>query len=389
MKKELSRPFVFMKELTSDAVRCAHYVSSYLSIPENWIYRIIVNHKKFQPIFLTRKKQNLELFPIRNLYSLDDFGLIRRVYEILMFRILGHFVFMKNICKANSVQILHVHFGYHGVKMIGLKNALRIPMICSFYGDDAFYTPYIGSTLTKYNYLFNEATKILVLGPYMKAQLVSLGCNEDKILIHHLGIDVDNIKFERRSRKKGDKIRFLIASSFVGKKGIDIAIKALSKFKNDYNFSLDIIGDGPLKEQIIKLIEDCGMKEFITLHGYQPYSYLINLAYLCDVFLQASRTMEDNRKEGTPMAIVDTMATGMAVISTRHSDIPEILQDGLLGYLAEENSIESLEGCIQKIFDAPEKIESFSVNGRQWVEKEFNAKIQAEKLERYYTAILS
>jgi colanic acid/amylovoran biosynthesis glycosyltransferase len=378
-----------MKDSQNSITHCAHYISSYLSIPENWIYRIVIHHKKFAPIFFSRKKQNLNLFPISNLHSLDDFGRIRQYLEIFKFKLLGHFVFMKNNCKVNQVQILHVHFGYHGVKMIGLKRNLNIPMICSFYGDDAFYHPYVGSTMKKYTLLFKEASKILVLGPYMKAQLVKLGCDENKILIHHLGIDSDKIRFEKRAIKKGEKMRFLLASSFVGKKGIDIAIQALAKFKVSHEFSVDIIGDGPLKNEILEVIVRCGMEDRIKLHGYQPYSYLINLAYSCDVFIQASRTMKDNRKEGTPMSIVDAMATGMPVLSTTHSDIPEIVKDGLHGYLAEENSIVSLEACIQKLFNEPEKIEVFSVNARQWVEKEFNAKVQADRLEQCYTDVLS
>lgn len=378
-----------MKDFQNSMIHCAHYISSYLSIPENWIYRIVIHHKKFTPIFFSRKKQNLNLFPISNLYSLDDFLKIRQYMEILIFKFSGHFMFMKNICKENNVQILHVHFGYHGVKMIGLKRELNVPMVCSFYGDDAFYHPYVGTTMKRYALLFKEASRILVLGPYMKSQLIKLGCDESKILIHHLGIDFDKIRFEKRTIKRDDKIRFLLASSFVGKKGIDIAIQALAKFKTSHNFSLDIIGDGPLKNEILEVIARCGMKDRIKLHGYQPYSYLINLAYSCDVFIQASRTMKDNRKEGTPMSIVDAMATGLPVLSTTHSDIPEIVKDGLHGYLAEENSVAAMERCIQKLLNEPAKIEGFSVNARQWVEKEFNAKIQADKLEQCYADILS
>jgi colanic acid/amylovoran biosynthesis glycosyltransferase len=147
---------------------------------------------------------------------------------------------------------------------------------------------------------------------------------------------------------------------------------------------LDIIGDGPLKNAILKEIEGSGIKERITLHGYKPYSYFIDQAYACDIFIQASRTTGENNKEGTPMAIVDAMATGMAVISTRHSDIPEIVLDGENGYLAEENNLESLVACIGRILENPDEIERFSAKGRAWVEKEFDAKKQTRILEDYY-----
>ncbi len=374
-----------MPKNLNDSFRCAHYISKYLPLTENWIYRTLINHYSFKPILLSRKKENLELFRIPNHHSLDDFHSVRQYLEILYFKLSGYFNFFKKICQENDVEILHVHFGYHGVKLIGLKNKLKVPMICSFYGDDAFAHRHV----EKYGSLFREADKILVLGAYMKAQLIQLGCPENKLLIHHLGIDSDKIVFKQRTFQAGKSIRFLIASSFLKKKGIDLAIKALSKFKNNYDFFLDIIGDGPLKDEILREIEMCGIKDRVNLHGYKPYEYFINLAYECDVFIQASRTTEENNKEGTPMAIVDAMATGMAVISTKHSDIPEIVINGKTGYLAEENDLNSLEKSIQKLFDDLAKVEMFSRNGREWIEKEFDAKKQTMKLEEYYKQLIS
>ena len=327
---------------------------------------------------------NLPLFPIDSLYSLDDFNKVRQYVEIAAFKILGYFIFLRRICEKNKVNILHAHFGYHGRKMIGLQQALKIPLVCSFYGDDAFAQAYTKG----YANLFKNADAILVLGPYMKSALINLGCAEAKINIHHLGIDVEKLRFEER-KVKDRSVRFLIASSFLKKKGVDLAIQALSTFKDRYKFSLDIIGDGPLKGEVLAEIEKGGIQDQVKLHGYQPYDYFINLTYQCDVFIQASRTTEENRKEGTPMAIVDAMATGMAVVSTRHSDIPEIVLDGSTGYIAEENNLESLRFCIQKIFDNPQEILELGKKGRERVEKEFNVKIQTEKLEELYTELIN
>lgn len=377
-----------MDGVDEKSIVCAHYASSYLPITENWIYRTLINHKKFRPIFLSRKKANLSLFPFPSIFSLDDFGVIRQYFEIFLFRTFGYFSFFKGICINNHVRILHVHFGYHGVKMLGLKRKLIIPMVCSFYGDDAFANIHTRGGKGKYSLLFKQAEMILVLGPYMKAELIKLGCPENKITIHHLGINVDEIRFKKRALTATGKVRFLLVAGFVQKKGIDIVIKALSSFQNKFDFSLDIIGDGPLKSDIVNEIDSKGLKECIKLHGYQPYSYFIDLAYQCDVFILASRTGDNNQKEGTPMAIVDAMATGMPVVSTLHSDIPEIVKDGEHGYLAEENDVSSLVSCIQKIFDHPELIGTFSLNARHRVEKEFNAKIQTANLEGYYTDLI-
>lgn len=359
---------------------CAHYTANYLPLTANWIYRSVINQVDFQPVFLCRTKQNVNHFPLDNLYSLQEVPQFWRWWNIMCLYVLGYIPFFKQICRRFNVRVFHAHFGYQGAKSIGLARSLRVPLICSFYGDDAFAKIHEH----KYRKLFREADRILVLGPYMKSRLIALGCPADKLRIHHLGIDVAQIKFVSRTIGQKRPVRFLIASSFLEKKGIDIAIRALGNLKSRFEFTLDIIGDGPLKSQLLDEISRAGIEARVTMHGYKSYPEVIAMAATFDVFIQASRTTRDNRKEGTPMVIVDMMATGMAVISTDHSDIPEIVKDGVNGFLAKENDVVTLQNCIERVFNDVSCVERLGLNARKWVEKEFNIKLQTERLEQLY-----
>lgn len=373
-----------MSGMQNDKPTVAHYASKYLPLTENWIYRTLINHRDFRPIFLTRKQENLQLFPFDPVFSLDSLSTLRQYLEIVFFLVTNYFRFFKKVCEQNNTRILHVHFGYHGVKSFGLAKKLSIPMVCSFYGDDAFAFKY----QDKYRGLFQHADKILVLGSYMKAWLIKLGCPENKILIHHLGIDADKIQYVNRKKNNGEPVRMLIASSLLPKKGVDFAIRALGAVASKYPFSLDIIGDGPMKNELITLVRSSGLEDRVTWHGYRPYEYFISLARQCDVFVQASRTTEDNNKEGTPMAIVDAMAAGMVVVSTRHSDIPEIVLDGETGYLANENDLHSLIATFDLMFNNLDSFEQFGQQARAWIEQEFDARKQTIKLEQHYRSLI-
>lgn len=371
---------------TPNRIVCAHYASSYLPLTENWIHKLLTNFKSFRPIFLTRKKHNTELFPLETIVSLSDFSMAKKVYQLLLFKTIGYFPFFKKVSQESEVKLIHVHFGYHGLKLLGLKHALGVPFICSFYGDDAFADSFVKSL--NYRKLFNEADRILVLGPYMKSQLMNLGCSEKKLAIHHLGIETEKIKFKTREIKTGDPIRFLIASSFLEKKGVDMAVQALGEIRTEFNFTIDIIGDGQLRPVIESLIQKYNLTERVKLHGYKPYDFFVQLAEQCHVFVQASKTTPDNRKEGTPMAIADVMATGMPVVATKHSDIPELVVDDVTGYLANENDLPDLIWVLKKLLSNPEKISELGAQARVHVEREFNVKIQAERLEQYYFDLL-
>ena len=115
---------------------------------------------------------------------------------------------------------------------------------------------------------------------------------------------------------------------------------------------------------------------------------MLKIAYNCDAFLQASRTSSLNDKEGTPMVLVDMMATGLPIISTKHSDIPEIVDDNITGFLAIENNIESFENKILEFVENGSRIPELSRNCRKKVELDFCSKKQASTLEKIYLNLL-
>lgn len=368
---------------------CAHYLAKYLPLTENWIYKLISNHQTFSPIVITRKTTNLQSFPFDPIFELYKTGPVKLFYNYLVFKSLGYFPGFARFCIKWKVDILHIHFGYHGIKSIGLKKKLKIPMICSFYGDDAFSWTQKEWYRKKIAHLFIEADMILVLGAYMKDWLIKLGCPEDKIRIHHLGVNVNEIKFEDRKYAVIKPVNFLIASSFVPKKGIDIALKALGTIGDRIDFKVHIIGSGPLENDIFNLVKELNIEEKVKFYGYQPYDYFLNLTYKCDVFLQASRTGEENQKEGTPMALADVMATGLPVVATFHSDIPEIVLDGENGYLAKENDVEDFARAIMEFIEDYKKNKLLAKNGRKHIEENFNSEVQTSRLEKIYSEILN
>lgn len=375
-------------KISEDKYVCAHYIGKYLPLTENWIYKLISNHIEFSPVVITRKTVNLQNFPFSPIFELYNANVIKLSYNFLVFKSLGFFPGFARFCKEKKADILHVHFGYHGLKSIGLKKKLKIPMVCSFYGDDAFSWVQKEWYRKKIVHLFNEADIILVLGEYMKAWLMKLGCPEEKIRIQHLGVDLKKIKFEDRTYAIDQEFNFLIASSFVPKKGIDIAIKALSEIGDSLDYKVHIVGGGVLENEIYGLVKELKMDEKVKFYGYQAYEFFLNLSYKCDAFLSASRTGEANQKEGTPMALVDVMATGLPVVSTFHSDIPEIVLDGETGYLAKENDVEDFARAILSFVDDYKNNRDLTRKARKHIEENFNAEIQTLKLERIYSEIL-
>jgi colanic acid/amylovoran biosynthesis glycosyltransferase len=240
--------------------------------------------------------------------------------------------------------------------------------------------------------LFESIEKVLCEGPYMASRIRNLGCPGYKVVVHRLGVPVQDIEFQERPWWLRSELRVLLAGSFFFKKGIPVALEALGKLKSEIPFFVTVIGDSngspsaeAEKAKIMEIIRRYDLAGKVELLGIKRYSELVQAAYSQDVFIAASRTAPDGDTEGgAPVTLLDMAASGIPLISTRHCDIPEIVRHGITGTLAEENSSESLAEAIRWFSRNRPEAARMARAARALVEREFDARIQSCKLSRLY-----
>ena len=107
----------------------------------------------------------------------------------------------------------------------------------------------------------------------------------------------------------------------------------------------------------------------------------------CDLFVIPCLTATNGDKEGTPTVLIGAQACGKPVISTRHADIPEVVQDRRTGYLAEEGSVSSL---VEKIEDALMNRNDWpqmGLDGHAYMMEHYNLETETEKLQKVYDEV--
>jgi colanic acid/amylovoran biosynthesis glycosyltransferase len=98
------------------------------------------------------------------------------------------------------------------------------------------------------------------------------------------------------------------------------------------------------------------------------------------IFLLPSLTAADGDVEGVPVALMEAMAAGLIVVSSFHSGIPELVEDGRSGFLAPEGDAAGLAAHIRRIADDPGTWPAISLAARRRVETEFNNDILNDRL---------
>jgi colanic acid/amylovoran biosynthesis glycosyltransferase len=376
----------------------AHSVRSYLFRTGSWIHAQISHLTRYQSLVITTRKMNLDIFPVERVYSLSDLNGVNRFFQRQYAKFISsYYPFFLKVLKESKVSLLHSHFGNRGYFDLTLKRKLSIPQLTTFYGHDVSLLPREEKWRERLKVLFQHGDLILAEGNYMKKTLVALGCPDAKVRVQHLGIDCGKIPFIPRKPADDGKVKIMIAGTFREKKGITYALEAFAKLASTYkNAEVTLIGDAGrsqreinYKREINTIIRNRKIAERVNYRGFLPYPEFIEEAQHNHIFLSPSIHPSDGETEGgAPVALIEVSAYGMPIVSTFHCDIPEVVLDGVSGFLVPEKDVDALAERLEYLITHTELWESMGRAGRRHIEEEFNIVKQAAKLETLYDSLL-
>ncbi|MHA2018326.1 MAG: glycosyltransferase [Promethearchaeota archaeon] len=378
----------------------AIYCNTFLTISMTFIYRQIKGvENSFNPVVLTRRKQNAGEFPHNQVFD-KEMNFIDRIYSGIYRAIFqkytkfswSQYKFFKKVIEEHDVKMIHAHFGPSALNILPLCKRLNLPLLVTFHGYDMSSLLNDKTYFSNLKELFNyEYTYIISVSKKMAGILGKIGANRSRIYTHYIGVPMNDFKFIKRKLIKEkiadkEKIEFLQVSNFVEKKGHKYTILAFKEFVSKFpNSRLTLGGDGPLRANIEILCENLDMGRKVKFLGKISKPEVIEEMKRADLFLHHSVTAENGDKEGIPTVIMEAMAMGLPVISTYHSGIPELIDDGISGFLVEEKDVGGYVSAINKIIECDHEMgeEAF-----QTISSNFNLNVQNKKLVEIYKEIL-
>jgi colanic acid/amylovoran biosynthesis glycosyltransferase len=347
-----------------------------------------------EPHVVCEHIENIDQFPVLRLHCLDDANWRRQVYRVLRtLRFRRYLAFQVRTAADHHAAVLHSHFGHVGWANSAAARQLNIPHVVTFYGLDVNKLPQSQPVwIKRYRALFESVAAVLCEGPHMAGCIERLGCAPEKVHVQRLGITLANFPFSPRQWNPGSPLRVLIAASFREKKGIPCAIEALGKVARDIPLEVTVIGDAGQdpasrleKRRIMAAVGKTGLADRITFLGYQPHTELIRQAYLHHVFLHPSRTAADGDTEGgAPVSIIEMVATGMPVISTRHCDIPDVIGPQGAALLADEGDADGVARAMLALAANSQNWSAMLADLRARIERRHDADVQVKALAAHY-----
>jgi colanic acid/amylovoran biosynthesis glycosyltransferase len=340
-------------------------------IPKNSVRYVLKGAKLFW--------QNLQRKPWVALRSLNIFHYGKRTISLWLIYA------MTPLLDQRPYDIIHAQFGTDGLNAMFLRDvgAIEGKLITSFRGFDI--TAYVYQKGNRvYNRLFQVGDFFLTSCNFFANLLLETGCSPEKIEVHYSGIDCDRFDHPPRSYPKDGMIRIITTGRLEEKKGIEYTIRAVAQLAKTYpNLEYNIIGDGSLRDELEHLVQTLEVAHFVKLLGQKQQQEIIEMLKQSHVFIAASVTAKDNNSDA-PNVLKEAMATRLPVVSTLHGGIPELVQDGISGFLVPERDVNALAEKLAYLVAHPEVWAAMGKAGRNYVKAHFDTEILNDRLVEIY-----
>lgn len=251
----------------------------------------------------------------------------------------------------SGANLVHAHgYGRFPTFLAPICKLMGIPFVTtphSGWGRKSFAKSFFDAVVPKVS--LNWSDVVIALSKQEIAYLRSIGVSKRTVLIPN-GIDLEEFKKggERRKEKSSGTTELLFVGRIdIDQKGLDIAVDALSTLvtQKEMDINLTMIGSG--SQQTISKIKmrakERGVFERISFHAPPPRAELISAMKKADILILPSRI------ESFPLVLLEAMAAGIPIVASRVGGVPDVLENGKIGFLIEPGNPDSLAECIEYI----------------------------------------
>jgi colanic acid/amylovoran biosynthesis glycosyltransferase len=287
--------------------------------------------------------------------------------------------------RAAGPKLIHAHFGTDGLKVLPLARALGVPLVTHLRGYDVTLSKaaLIGSgrpTWIRYalgrRRLMRGGDLFLAVSDALRERAIALGYPADRTLTHYNGVDLDRFQPGKGPREPG---LVLHVGRLVEKKGTAVLIEAMAGIAGG---RLVVIGDGPLRGALERRAGPA-----VQFLGALPPDEVAHWMRRASVLAAPSLTARDGDAEGLPNVVVEAAASGLPVVATRHSGIPEAVTEGETGFLVPERDRAALAGRLGALLGAEDLRRAMGAAARRLAEERFDRARLTARLEAIYDEV--
>ena len=174
---------------------------------------------------------------------------------------------------------------------------------------------------------------------------------QQKFSVLPMGVDLPAAPAtEQPKATHTESLKLLFVGRFAEKKGIKYLLEAMAQVQSQgIAVQLDLLGDGPLKEEIAQQVVALGLQQQVSFRGFVNGVEKSQYLQQADLFMLPSIVTDDGDAEGLPVSLLEAMASGALCCATDESGAPDIVTDGVNALLCRAKSSEALADIMLRV----------------------------------------
>lgn len=296
----------------------------------------------------------------------------------------GHFLVACHWArKLRGERVDHIHSQWiHSGGTVGMYGAWLLGVPFSFTGHAADLFRERVALEDK----VRRADFIVCISRFHEDLFLSLGAKNEQLHIVYCGIDITHFVPRSLPRLPGELIKIVSSGRLVEKKGFAVLIEACTILKQrNVQFRCLIGGDGPQEAELRKMIKVGALEQHVTITG-RPLTQegLPEFMHSGHIYALPCVWAKDGDVDGLPQMLMEAMACGLPVISTKLVGIPDLIEHERSGLLVESGDAVQLADAIQRLIDDPALARRLAEEGGQVVRERFEINTALQPLIRLF-----
>lgn len=292
---------------------------------------------------------------------------------------------MAEVIQRENLDLLHVHYAVpHAVCAFLAKEMVGgdIKIVTTLHGTDITVLGYDPSLTELIRFGIEKSDRVTAVSDDLVEQTHRLLETDKEIDTVYNFVD-ERIYYPkaqadlRKGYDIGESEKVIVhISNFRAVKRVPDVIEVFNRIQKEMPAKLLLIGDGPEIQVACRLVDDLGIRDRVKFLGKQEN--VAEILSICDVKLLLSE------KESFGLVALEAMACGVPAVGTNVGGIPEVIEHGVNGFIAEVGDIESISSYAMQLLSNDELHKSMSASAVEAVQTKFGSNLILERYEELY-----
>lgn len=281
-----------------------------------------------------------------------------------------------------GISHVHAHFANHPAAAAFVIHQLaEIPYSFTAHGADLQVDQHMLREKVR------DAEFVAAISQY-NADFIVRHCGRDiseKVAVLHCGVDTEVFSSESAKSLVGRPFQIVCTGTFYEVKGHTHLIEACRILKQrGLEFQCDLIGSGPCEQELAHQVEQSGLAEQVRFIGQKNRGEIASRLKQAHVVVVPSIPTSSGRREGIPVVLMEAMASGVAVVASEISGIPELITNERDGLLVPPGAPEAIADAVERLYSDETTRRRFGRKARQTICNRFDlVKNTAELAQRF------